>query len=209
MYDTNGGLGLNVRWTTGSHAVNYDAMFGTDNEAAEYDTGGAFGYIQINVPMEGTRVQIKPYIKDNIGLFLNFGKKIENVGLSFDTADSSVVKCTDGNANIDLRIPDGERFNYAIAIDQTGKVLMCDSLGQSIRNSSQTSIDLSDFFQQMVQYWVGIGFNVDGDGYLHIPASALTPAATGCYIKKEYLPESLWVRLDIPTLYQIPVVPLF
>ena len=54
-----------------------------------------------------------------------------------------------------------------------------------------------------------IGFEEDADNYLHIPAYALAPAATGCYIKKEYLPKEVWIRMNMPYIYQLPITPLF
>ena len=212
MYDTNGGLALDVRWQPGTHAINYSGMFGTDTtnpEASEWDTGGAFGYMQVNTPPNGDKLLMKPYIQNNIGVLINFGKKIENVGLKFDASDSGVLTADGCRAYVGLKNTSEDGAKRAIAIDSNGKTLVCTSGGTEIVSSRAELLDLSSFIWQLAEYWESIGFEIDGDTYLHIPAHALAPAATGCYIKKEYLPKELWVRMNMPYIYQLPITPLF
>lgn len=209
MYDTNDGLVLDVRWNTGTHAVNYSGMFGTDNAESELDTGGAFGYMQVNTPPSGNKLLMKPYIQNNIGVLINFGKKIENVGLIFDTSDSGVISADGCRAYVGLKTISEEGYKRAIAIDSNGKTLVCTVDGTEIISNRVELLDLSSFLWQLADYWRAIGFEEDEDSYIHIPASALAPAATGCYIKKEYLPKEFWIRMDMPDIYQLPIIPLF
>ena len=212
MYDTNSGLALDVRWQPGTHAINYSGMFGTDTtnpEASEWDTGGALGYMQVKVPPKGDKLMMKPYIQNNIGVLVNFGKKIENVGLKFDTSDSGVLTADGCRAYVGLKTTSEEGEKRAIAIDSNGKTLVCTGGGTEIISSRAELLDLSSFLWQLADYWRAIGFEMDEDGYIHIPAYAVAPAATGCYIKKEYLPKEMWVRMDMPYIYQLPITPLF
>ena len=209
MYDTNDGLALDVRWQPGTHAINYSGMFGTDNEASEWDTGGAFGYMQVTVPPKGNKLLMKPYIQNNIGMLINFGKKIENVGLKFDTSDSGVLTADGCRAYVGLKTTSEEGDKRAIAIDSTGKTLVCTIGGTEIVSNRVELLNLSSFLWQLSEYWESIGFEIDGDSYMHIPAYALVPAATGCYIKKEYLPKEMWVEIEMPYIYQLPIIPLF
>ena len=209
MYDTNDGLELDVRWQPGTHAVNYSGMFGTDDAASEWDTGGALGYMQVTVPPKGDKLLMKPYIQNNIGLLINFGKKIENVGLKLDTSDSGVLTADGCRAYVGLKTISEEGDKRAIAIDSNGKTLVCTIGGTTIIPNSVELLDLSSFLWQLADYWRAIGFEEDADSYIHIPASALVPAATGCYIKKEYLPKEFWIRMDMPYIYQLPIIPLF
>lgn len=209
MYDTNSGLQLDVRWQPGTHAINYSGMFGTDTTTSEWDTGGALGYMQVTVPPKGDRLLMKPYIQNDIGLLVNFGKKIENVGLQFDTSDSGVFNSDGCRAYVGLKTTSEDGAKRAIAIDSNGKTLVCTGGGTEIISSSAELLDTSTLLWQLADYWRAIGFEEDADSYLHIPASALVPAATGCYIKKEYLPKEIWVRMDMPYIYQLPIIPLF
>ena len=209
MYDTNDGLALDVRWQPGTHAINYSGMFGTDNEASEWDTGGAFGYMQVTVPPKGNKLLMKPYVQNNIGMLINFGKKIENVGLKFDTSDSGVLTADGCRAYVGLKTTSEEGDKRAIAIDSTGKTLVCTIGGTEIVSNRVELLNLSSFLWQLSEYWESIGFEIDGDSYMHIPAYALVPAATGCYIKKEYLPKEMWVEIEMPYIYQLPIIPLF
>lgn len=212
MYDTNGGLALDVRWQTGTHAINYSGMFGTDTaspEASEWDTGGALGYMQVTVPPKGDSLLMKPYIQNDIGVLVNFGKKIENVGLKFDTADSGVFNADGCRAYVGLVNTSEDVAKCAIAIDSNGKTLVCTGGSTEIISSRAELLNTSTVLWQLSDYWRAIGFEVDGDDYLHIPAYALAPAATGCYIKKEYLPKEIWVRMNMPYIYQLPITPLF
>ena len=79
----------------------------------------------------------------------------------------------------------------------------------SILAGDITGMDMSSVFFQLIHYWRAIGFEEDANNNIHIPAYALVPAATGCYIKKEYLPKEIWVRIDMPYIYQLPITPLF
>lgn len=209
MYDTNGGLTLDVRWQPGTHAINYSGMFGTDVETSEWDTGGALGYMQVTVPPKGDRLLFKPYIQNDIGVLVNFGKKIENVGLQLDTSDAGVLTADGCRAYVGLKTTSEDGGKRAIAIDSTGKTLVCTGGGTEIVSSRAELLDTSSVLHQLADYWRAIGFKEDADSYIHIPASALAPAATGCYIKKEYLPEELWVRMNMPYIYQLPIIPLF
>ena len=209
MYDTNDGLALDVRWQPGTHAINYSGMFGTDNEATEWDTGGAFGYMQVTVPPKGNKLLMKPYVQNNIGMLINFGKKIENVGLKFDTADSGVLTADGCRAYVGLKTTSEEGDKRAIAIDSTGKTLVCTIGGTEIISNRVELLDMSSFLWQLSDYWTALGFEIDEDSYIHIPAYALVPAATGCYIKKEYLPQEFWVQMQMPYIYQLPIIPLF
>lgn len=209
MYDTNGGLALDVRWQPGTHAVNYSSMFGTDAETSEWDTGGALGYMQVTVQPKGNSLLWKPYIQNNIGVLINFGKKIENVGLQFDTSDSGVLTADGCRAYVGLKTTSEDGAKRAIAIDSNGKTLVCTGGGTEIISSRAELLDLSTLLWQLADYWRGIGFEEDADNYIHIPASALVPAATGCYIKKEYLPKEIWIRMNMPYIYQLPIVPMF
>ena len=209
MYDTNGGLALDVRWQPGTHAINYSGMFGTDNGTGEWDTGGAFGYMQVTVPPKGDKLLMKPYIQNNIGVLINFGKKIENVGLQFDPSDSGVLNADGCRAYVGLKNTSEDGAKRAIAIDSNGKTLVCTGGGTEIISSRAELLNLSSFIWQLADYWRAIGFEEDGDGYIHIPAYALVPAATGCYIKKEYLPQEFWVQMNMPYIYQLPITPLF
>lgn len=209
MYDTNDGLTLDVRWQPGTHAVNYSGMFGIDNETGEWDTGGAFGYMQVNTPPNGNKLLMKPYIQNNIGVLINFGKKIENVGLRFDTSDSGVLTADGCRAYVGLKTISEEGDKRAIAIDSNGKTLVCTIGGTEIVSNRVELLNLSSFLWQLADYWRAIGFEEDADNYIHIPASALVPAATGCYIKKEYLPKEFWISIDMPYIYQLPIIPLF
>lgn len=209
MYDTNDGLTLDVRWQPGTHAVNYSGMFGIDNETGEWDTGGAFGYMQVNTPPNGNKLLMKPYIQNNIGVLINFGKKIENVGLRFDTSDSGVLTADGCRAYVGLKTISEEGAKRAIAIDSNGKTLVCTIGGTEIVSNRVELLNLSSFLWQLADYWRAIGFEEDADNYIHIPASALVPAATGCYIKKEYLPKEFWISIDMPYIYQLPIIPLF
>ena len=209
MYDTNDGLALDVRWQPGTHAINYSGMFGTDTETGEWDAGGAFGYMQVTVPPKGNKLLMKPYIQNNIGVLINFGKKIENVGLILDTSDSGVLSADGCRAYVGLKTISEGGDKRAIAIDSNGKTLVCTIGGTEIISNRAELLDLSSFLWQLADYWETIGFEMDGDSYIHIPASALVPAATGCYIKKEYLPKEFWIRMDMPYIYQLPIVPLF
>lgn len=212
MYDTNGGLALDVRWQPGTHAINYSGMFGTDPTdfaTSEWDTGGAFGYMQVNVPPKGNKLLMKPYIQNNIGVLINFGKKIENVGLQFDTSDSGVLTADDCRAYVSLKNTSEDIAKCAIAIDSNGKTLVCTGGGTEIISSGVELLNLFSFICQLTDYWKAIGFEIDGDSYMHIPAYAVAPAATGCYIKKEYLPKEMWVEMNMPYIYQLPIAPLF
>ena len=210
MFDTDGGLALDVTWQQGDHGVKYDSMFGTDDEASAWDTGGVLGYMQVTVPPRGERVLFKPYIQDGIGMLVNFGKKIENVGLQIDTTDGGVITADGCKAGVGLVKTGDNTDTRAIAIDSTGKTHVCNSSGGSaLVSSSDVLLDLNDFFKQLIKYWLSIGFEVDSDYTLHIPASALQPTANGCYIKTEYLPAELWVRMNMPHVYQLPIKPLF
>ena len=212
MYDTNSGLALDVRWQPGTHAINYSGMFGTDTtnpEASEWDAGGALGYMQVKVPPKGDKLMMKPYIQNNIGVLINFGKKIENVGLKFDTSDSGVLTADGCRAYVGLKTTSEEGEKRAIAIDSNGKTLVCTGGGTEIISSRAELLDLSSFLWQLADYWRAIGFEEDSDSYIHIPAYAVAPAATGCYIKKEYLPQELWVHMNMPYIYQLPIIPLF
>ena len=209
MYDTNGGLALDVRWQPGTHAINYSGMFGTDAETNEWDTGGAFGYMQVNTPPKGNRLLFKPYIQNNIGVLINFGKKIENVGLQFDTSDSGVLNADGCRAYVGLKTTSEDGEKRAIAIDSNGKTLVCTGGGTEIISSRAELLNMSTFLWQLADYWRNMGFEEDADSYIHIPTSALVPAATGCYIKKEYLPQELWVNMQMPYIYQLPIIPLF
>ena len=212
MYDTNDGLTLDVRWQPGTHAINYSGMFGTDNtnpETNEWDTGGAFGYMQVTVPPKGNKLLMKPYIQNNIGMLVNFGKKIENVGLQFDTSDSGVLTADGCRAYVGLKTTSEEGDKRAIAIDSDGKTLVCTIGGTEIISNRAELLNLSSFLWQLTDYWTSIGFELDADSYMHIPAYALVPAATGCYIKKEYLPKEFWVEMAMPYIYQLPIIPLF
>ena len=212
MYDTNGRLALDVRWQPGTHSINYSGMFGTDTtnpEASEWDTGGAFGYMQVTVPPKEDKLLMKPYIQKDIGMLVNFGKKIENVGLKFDTSDSGVLAADGCRAYVGLKNMSEDRAKRAIAIDSNGKTLVCTGGGTEIISSRVELLDLSSFLWNLADYWSAIGFEMDEDSYIHIPAYALAPAATGCYIKKEYLPKEMWVRMDMPYIYQLPITPLF
>ena len=209
MYDTNGGLALDVRWQPGTHAINYSGMFGTDTATAEWDTGGALGYMQVTVPPKGDKLLMKPYIQNNIGLLINFGKKIENVGLQFDTSDSGVLNADGCRAYVGLNNTSEDAYKRAIAIDSNGKTLVCTRGGTEIISNRAELLDMSSFLWQLADYWEAIGFEIDADSYIHIPAYALVPAATGCYIKKEYLPEEFWIPMNMPSIYQLPIIPLF
>ena len=212
MYDTNSGLALDVRWQPGTHAINYSGMFGTDTtnpEASEWDAGGALGYMQVKVPPKGDKLMMKPYIQNNIGVLINFGKKIENVGLKFDTSDSGVLTADGCRAYVGLKTTSEEGEKRAIAIDSNGKTLVCTGGGTEIISSRTELLDLSSFLWKLADYWRAIGFEEDSDSYIHIPAYAVAPAATGCYIKKEYLPQELWVHMNMPYIYQLPIIPLF
>ena len=209
MYDTNGGLALDVRWQPGTHAINYSGMFGTDTATAEWDTGGVLGYMQVTVPPKGNKLLMKPYIQNNIGMLVNFGKKIENVGLQFDTSDSGVLNADGCRAYVGLKNTSEDGDKRAIAIDSNGKTLVCTSGGTEIISSRAELLDMSSFLWQLADYWEAIGFEIDADSYIHIPAYALVPAATGCYIKKEYLPEEFWIPMNMPSIYQLPIIPLF
>lgn len=209
MYDTNGGLALDVRWQPGTHAINYSGMFGTDTTTSEWDTGGAFGYMQLNTQPKGDSLLMKPYIQNDIGLLVNFGKKIENVGLQFDTSDSGVLTANDCKAYVGLVNTSEDGAKRAIAIDSNGKTLVCTGGGTEIISSRAELLDMSTLLWQLADYWRAIGFEEDADSYIHIPAYALAPAATGCYIKKEYLPKEIWVRMNMPYIYQLPITPLF
>lgn len=209
MYDTNGGLQLDVRWQPGTHAINYSGMFGTDTETSEWDTGGALGYMQVTVPPKGNSLLWKPYIQNDIGVLVNFGKKIENVGLQLDTSDAGVLTADGCRAYVGLKNMSEDGAKRAIAIDSNGKTIVCTGGGTEIVSSRVNLLDTSTLLWQLADYWRAIGFEEDADSYIHIPASALVPAATGCYIKKEYLPEELWVRMDMPYIYQLPIIPLF
>ena len=212
MYDTNGGLALDVRWQPGTHAINYSGMFGTDTtnpEASEWDTGGAFGYMQVIVPPKGDKLLMKPYIQNNIGVLINFGKKIENVGLKFDPSDSGVLNADGCRAYVGLKTTSEDGAKRAIAIDSNGKTLVCTGGGTEIISTRAELLDMSSFIWQLAEYWEAIGFETDGDGYIRIPAYAVAPAATGCYIKKEYLPEEMWIKMQMPYIYQLPIIPLF
>ena len=204
MHENNSNLKLFVGWQTGNDAVNYSSMFGTDNEASEWDAGGALGYMQTTVAPNGDRLLFKPYIQNNIGMLVNFGKKIENIGLKVDGTDSSVLTADNCRANVRLNSAKRE-----IAIDSNGKTLVSSPFGTELISANVNLLDLKDAFAQLINYWKGIGFEYDENDTLHIPAYALTPAATGCYIKKEYLPMEMWIRMDIPHIYQIPIIPLF
>lgn len=212
MYDTNGGLALEVRWQPGTHAINYSGMFGTDTtnpEASEWDTSGAFGYMQVTVPPKGDKLMMRPYIQNNIGVLINFGKKIENVGLKFDPSDSGVLNADGCRAYVGLKTTSEDGDKRAIAIDSNGKTLVCTGGSTEIISSRAELLDLSSFIWQLADYWRALGFEEDGDGYIHIPAYALAPAATGCYIKKEYLPQEFWIHMNMPYIYQLPIIPLF
>lgn len=209
MYDTNGGLQLDVRWQPGTHAINYSGMFGTDVETSEWDTGGALGYMQVTVPPKGNSLLWKPYIQNNIGVLINFGKKIENVGLQLDTSDAGVLTAEGCRAYVGLKTTNEDGAKRAIAVDSNGKTLVCTGGGTEIVSSRAELLDTSSVLFQLADYWRAIGFEEDADSYIHIPTSALVPAATGCYIKKEYLPKELWVRMDMPYIYQLPIIPLF
>ena len=209
MYDTNGGLALDVRWEPGTHAINYSGMFGTDVETSEWDTGGAFGYMQVNTPPKGNSLLMKPYIQNDIGMLVNFGKKIENVGIQFDTSDSGVLTADGCRAYVGLKTTSEDVMKRAIAIDSNGKTLVCTGGGTEIISSRAELLDTSTVLFQLADYWRAMGFEEDADSYIHIPAYALAPAATGCYIKKEYLPQELWVRMNMPYIYQLPIIPLF
>lgn len=209
MYDTNGGLQLDVRWQPGTHAINYSGMFGTDTETSEWDTGGALGYMQVTVPPKGNSLLWKPYIQNDIGVLVNFGKKIENVGLQLDTSDAGVLTADGCRAYVGLKNMSEDGAKRAIAIDSNGKTLVCTGGGTEIVSSRVNLLDTSTLLWQLADYWRAIGFEDDADSYIHIPASALVPAATGCYIKKEYLPKELWIRIDMPYIYQLPITPLF
>ena len=212
MYDTNDGLELDVRWQPGTHAINYSGMFGTDNTdpaTNEWDTGGAFGYMQVTVPPKGNKLMMKPYIQNDIGMLITFGKKIENVGLQFDTSDSGVLTADGCRAYVGLKTTSEEGDKRAIAIDSTGKTLVCTIGGTEIISNRVELLNLSSFLWQLAKYWEAIGFEIDADSYMHIPAYALVPAATGCYIKKEYLPQEFWVEMEMPYIYQLPIIPLF
>ena len=210
MYDTNDGLELDVRWQPGTHAINYSGMFGTDVETtSEWDTGGAFGYMQVTVPPKGNKLLMKPYIQNNIGMLVNFGKKIENVGLKFDTSDSGVLTADGCRAYVGLKTISEDGDKRAIAIDSNGKTLVCTIGGTEVISSRAELLNLSSFIWKLADYWKNIGFEIDGDSYMHIPAYALVPAATGCYIKKEYLPEEMGVQMEMPYIYQLPISPLF
>lgn len=209
MYDTNSGLQLDVRWQPGTHAINYSGMFGTDVETSEWDTGGALGYMQINTPPEGDSLLMKPYIQNNIGMLVNFGKKIENVGLKFDTTDGGVLSADGCRAYVGLKTTSENGATRAIAIDSNGKTLVCTGGGTEVVSSRANLLDMSSVFFQLIHYWRAIGFEEDANNNIHIPAYALVPAATGCYIKKEYLPKEIWVRIDMPYIYQLPITPLF
>lgn len=209
MYDTNGGLALDVRWQPGTHAINYSGMFGTDTETSEWDTGGAFGYMQVNTPPKGDSLLMKPYIQNDIGMLVKFGKKIENVGLQFDTSDGGVLTADGCRAYVGLKTTSEDGAKRAIAIDSNGKTLVCTGGGTEIISSRAELLETSTLLWQLADYWRSIGFREDEDSYLHIPASALVPAATGCYIKKEYLPKEFWIRMNMPYIYQLPIIPLF
>ena len=209
MYDTNDGLELDVRWQPGTHAINYSGMFGTDTATSEWDTGGAFGYMQVTVQPNGDKLLMKPYIQNNIGMLVNFGKKIENVGLQFDTSDSGVLNADGCRAYVGLKTISEAGDKRAIAIDSNGKTLVCTIGGTEIISSRVELLDLSSFLWQLTDYWKAMGFEMDADSYIHIPAYAVAPAATGCYIKKEYLPKEMWVRMNMPYIYQLPIIPLF
>ena len=209
MFDTNGGLALDVRWQQGDHAVKYESMFGTDVEEPEWDAGGVLGYMQVTVPPRGERVLFKTFIQNGIGMLVNFGKKIENVGLKIDTTDGGVITSDGCKAYVDLVKTGDNADTRAIAIDSMGKTHVCTSAGSTLISVTDTLLDHNEFFNQLIHYWVSIGFELDSDYILHIPASALQPTATGCYIKTEYLPAELWVRMDMGHVYQLPFVPLF
>ena len=209
MYDTNGGLALDVRWQPGTHAINYSGMFSTDTETSEWDTGGAFGYMQVNTQPKGESLLMKPYIQNNIGVLINFGKKIENVGLQFDTSDSGVLNADNCRAYVGLKTTSEDGAKRAIAIDSNGKTLVCTGGGTEIISSRAELLDMSSLLFQLADYWRALGFEEDVDSYIHIPAYALAPAATGCHIKKEYLPQELWIRMNMPYIYQLPIIPLF
>lgn len=209
MYDTNGGLTLDVRWEKGTHAINYSGMFGTDVETSEWDTGGVLGYMQVTVPPKGDKLLMKPYIQNNIGVLINFGKKIENVGLQFDTSDAGVLTADGCRAYVGLKTTSENVGKRAIAIDSNGKTLVCTGGGTEIISSRAELLNTSSVLYQLRDYFKAIGFKEDADNYIHIPASALVPAATGCYIKKEYLPEKFWVQMNMPYIYQLPIIPLF
>lgn len=209
MYDTNGGLKLDVRWKPGTHSIDYSGMFGTDAEESDWDTGGAFGYMQVTVPPKGDKLLMKPHIQNDIGMLVNFGKKIENVGLIIDTADAGVLTEDGCRAYVGLKNMSEDVAKRAIAIDSNGKALVCTGGGTTIISDTVTLLDTSTVLYPLIDYWRSIGFEEDEDGCLHIPASALVPAATGCYIKKEYLPKEFWVRINMPYIYQLPIIPLF
>ena len=209
MYDTNGGLALDVRWQPGTHAINYSGMFGTNDAASEWDTGGAFGYMQVNTLPNGDKLLMKPYIQNDIGVLINFGKKIENVGLKFDPADSGVLNADGCRAYVGLKNTSENGDKRAIAIDSNGKTLVCTGGGTEIISSRAELLDLSSFIWQLADYWRAIGFEEDGDGYILIPAYAVAPAATGCYLKNEYLPKEIWIRMNMPHIYQLPITTLF
>ena len=209
MFDTNSGLTLDVIWQQGDHAVNYNSMFGTDVEEPEWDCAGALGYMQVTVPPRGERLLFKPYIQNDIGMLVIFGKKIENVGLKIDITDAGVIASGGCKACVQLVTTNVNGATRAIAIDSTGKTHVCTSGGSMLISNTADLLDRNDFFLQLMQYWRNIGFYHSDDECIHIPASALVPAATGCYIKKEYLPAELWVRMDMPHVYQLPIEPLF
>ena len=209
MYDTNGGLALDVRWQPGTHAINYSGMFGTDTETSEWDTGGVLGYMQVTVPPKGDKLLMKPYIQNNIGMLVNFGKKIENVGLQFDTSDSGVLNADGCRAYVGLKNTNENGAKHTIAIDSNGKTLVCAGGSTEIISSRAELLDMSSFLWQLADYWRAFGFKEDADSYIHIPAYALAPAATGCYIKKEYLPQEIWIPMNMPSIYQLPIIPLF
>ena len=142
-------------------------------------------------------------------MLVNFGKKIENVGLKLDTSDSGVLTADGCRAYVGLKTISKDGDKRAIAIDSNGKTLVCTIGGTEIISNRVELLDLSSFLWQLADYWRAIGFEIDADSYLHIPAYALVPAATGCYIKKEYLPKEMWVQMAMPYIYQLPIIPLF
>lgn len=212
MFDTKPSLGLKVQWEVGSQKIiAANGMFGITGETQQtiYDSGENLGSIQTDVPVKGDRVLFVPEIKNNIGILLNFGRKVENKELYIDTTDNSVITAVNCKANITVINSNRERGDYAIGIDGSNKILICDSYGINIKTTADIAIDINGFFQQLIKYWKSIGFTIDENDQLVIPTYALEPANTGCYIKKEYIPNSLWIRLDVNQIYQLPILPIF
>lgn len=211
MFDEKPTLGLDVRWEVGSRKIiAANGMFGiTDKTGDVYDSGENLGSIQTDVPVKGDRVLFVPEITNNIGILLNFGRKIENTVVYMDTTDNSVVTADNCKANINVINVNRGRGDYAVGIDGSNKILICDGLGIQIKTTADIAIDINDFFVQLIKYWKSIGFTIDESDQLIIPTYALQPANTGCYIKKEFIPKSLWIRLDVNQIYQLPIVPVF